>query len=148
MSENQPTIIDVSPIEHSRKRIAVDSANASANGNVKGSSSQSGWANTARAQSALHVSAGFRGAWGASGAAGASGVAGQSRVQDASGAAGQRRAWSPFSALGGVMQIVVGAGLIALGVPMLILPGPGLLSIGAGALLVARGASKVIGTAR
>ena len=71
------------------------------------------------------------------------------RAQGAQGAHGpaaeSARRWSPSSALAGLAQMAVGAGLVAIGIPMLILPGPGLLSIGAGVLLAARGLSKVTG---
>lgn len=115
MSENHP-IIDINPVEHSRKRIAVDDVRASyANVSSRKRDDGVGQSGTSHGFSTV------------AGAAGGD----------------QARTRSPFSALGGITQVVAGAGLIALGVPMLILPGPGLFSIAAGALLIARGYSKV-----
>ena len=60
-------------------------------------------------------------------------------------ASASARKWSPSSALAGIAQVALGAGLVAIGIPMLVLPGPGLLSIGAGVVLAARGLSKIAG---
>ena len=49
------------------------------------------------------------------------------------------------SAIGGMVQMAVGTGLVLIGVPMLILPGPGLLSIVGGMALIANGMRKVFG---
>ena len=49
------------------------------------------------------------------------------------------------SAIGGMVQMAIGTGLVLIGVPMLILPGPGLLSIVGGMALIANGMRKVFG---
>lgn len=117
MNEHAP-IIDVTPINHSSSRVA---------GEPRYSSQRAGQSQGA-AQS--QQSGAYGGAY--------------RYAQEQSGEAA-RANWSPASAVGGIVQMVVGAGLIAIGVPMLILPGPGLLSIAAGAFLVARGFGKVTG---
>lgn len=48
-------------------------------------------------------------------------------------------------ALGGLVQMAIGAGLVMIGVPMLILPGPGLLSILGGMALIGNGMRKAFG---
>lgn len=54
----------------------------------------------------------------------------------------ERTSTSPFSALGGLAQVVIGAGLVAIGIPMLIVPGPGFFAMTAGTLLIAHGLSE------
>ena len=49
------------------------------------------------------------------------------------------------SAMSGLLQMAIGAGLVMIGIPMLILPGPGLLSILGGMVLGAHGARKLFG---
>lgn len=54
----------------------------------------------------------------------------------------ERISTSPFSALGGLAQVVIGAGLVALGIPALVMPGPGFFALTAGTLLIAHGVSE------
>ena len=110
MSATAP-IIDVKPIDCSSTRIYADTG-ADAHGR-------------ARAQA---------------GAGDYSGVRAQAQGSKAApGFGGVYAAKSPVSAIGGLMQMVLGASLMAIGIPMLVLPGPGLFSIALGGFLVSRG---------
>lgn len=122
MNANAP-IIDVTPIEHSSTRLR---AQATGQAQARAGSQGNGWAQDSKA--APHA-AGRR----------TYTYTRRYNVSPNAAGAGAYAAKSPSSAIGGLAQVVIGAGLISIGVPMLLLPGPGLLMIAAGGFLVSRG---------
>ena len=130
MNDYQP-IIDVTPINHSSSQQQGTQAHAHA-------SSQS----ESYQQPSWKTSTGYR----APGSAYTRGAAptppfGTAYQYGTTGTASASKTGG--SVLGGLAQIVVGAGLVMIGIPMLILPGPGLLSIVGGVALAANGTRQL-----
>ena len=119
MNANQP-IIDVTPLSASSTRQAADSASRTSSGNTY-------------QQPTYYASSRYRSSQSQPFASADSTV----------GTAGAAGAKTVSSVLGGVVQAVVGCGMVLLGLPMLILPGPGLLFVGFGAMLAAGGMSRI-----
>lgn len=124
------TIIDVTPLDYSSARKgAQDSHPACAvQGGASGYRREPVWGRPSTWQDPPHDQAQTH--------SGGASSYDQARVGT------ERTSASPFSALGGLAQVAIGAGLVALGIPALVMPGPGFFALTAGTLLIAHGLSE------
>lgn len=131
--EQDGTIIDVTPVDHSGKRSAPQGSPAQASGQNEARPSGKSYYTF----DGVSWHAGTDPAQAVPGSGAATPV--NARIID-SAAADQ-----PKSRLGGAVRIAAGGACALVGIPMLILPGPGLLAIGGGAYLMASGAKRLFG---
>ena len=129
--EHDDSIIDVTPVDQSRKQQPGRTASPQTPGSAAGHT----------AKKPYYTFDGTSWHTGANGAPASSTVPVDAHVIDAGGAGAP--GGQPKSRLGGAARIAAGGVCTLVGVPMLILPGPGLLAIGGGIYLMASGAKRL-----